>query len=244
VINDPPLSTSSPVLSSAELAYLRTLCAEPSPFARSATTQQPVVRIQPSLALYATDLLSMARHFAELDGTLLTRRVHEDLNAYARARRVIRGDGSGTALVRAAVAEVRAVVREATSMTSLHAAATSGGDTDEGPLGGGTVRESGDWLHVGGKSVLTGDDYSSVFESNAERAEVWEVSDAEMRAAFPAVVRHRVRMRDGPEDEILGSLVFPATKREARPPGTVDDRRTVEEVLQDILEDRNVSVIA
>jgi hypothetical protein len=223
--------------------------------------------------MYATDLLSMARHFAQLDATLLTRRAHDDLSAFTRTRRVLRGDESGSALVRAAVAEVRAVVTRDTRARSVASTSRPGtvngnyrsdaedddddddddeddedqrrDEEDEGPFGGGTVRESGDWLHVGTKSITSGDDRSSEYELDRDRADVWEASDADVRAAFPAVVRHRVRVRDGPEDELLGSMFFPVTMRERKYGVSVPtrERRTVDEILQDILEDKDVDVI-
>jgi hypothetical protein len=212
----------APVVSPAELAHLRALCAAPSAFAPRALA---AVVLPPALALYAADLLALARHAPALDGALLTRRAHADFAAFARARRVLRGDGGGGALVRAAAAEVRAIEREATSMTSADA-------------GAGTVRESGEWMHVGGKAAPEDDGEPLP----PPRAEIWEVSDADVRAALPAVVRHRLRVRDGPEAEVLGSLLFPASAREdVRVPS--DERRTVEEILQDILEDRDVSLV-
>jgi hypothetical protein len=189
--------------------------------------------------MYATDLLSMARHDPELDGTLLTRRAHDDLTAFARARRVIRGDNSGAVLIRAALEEVKAVMREATSMTSD----PGSGTLDEGPFGGGTVRESGDWLHVGAKSMLSADDVSSMHEPLSDRSEVWEVSDEEIRAAFPVVVRHRVRVKDSLEDGVTGAMYLPM-RGQMENGKSKEVRRSVEDILQDILEDRDVSFIS
>ncbi|KAI0775817.1 hypothetical protein BD413DRAFT_602979 [Trametes elegans] len=80
--------------------------------------------------------------------------------------------------------------------------------------------------------------------------EVWDVSEEDVARIFPRVVSHRLRVRDGPDDEVLGSVMWPAVP----PDGAVDDdspalggpqggvkmtweRKTVKEILVRILAD-------
>lgn len=63
----------------------------------------------------------------------------------------------------------------------------------------------------------------------------WDVSEVDVAKIVPRVVSHRLRVRDGPEDEIMASVVFMATT--PRIPTGVDKkegvwrRRTVKEIL-------------
>ena len=40
--------------------------------------------------------------------------------------------------------------------------------------------------------------------------EVWDVSEEDVARIFPRAVSHRLRARDGPDDEVLGSVMWPA----------------------------------
>ncbi|KAI0745865.1 hypothetical protein C8Q76DRAFT_604833, partial [Earliella scabrosa] len=46
--------------------------------------------------------------------------------------------------------------------------------------------------------------------------EVWDVSEEDVARIFPRVVSHRLRVRDGPDDEILGSVMWPACPVDGR----------------------------
>lgn len=75
--------------------------------------------------------------------------------------------------------------------------------------------------------------------------EIWDVSEEDVARIFPRVVSHRVRVRHGPDDEILGSVMFPAVPPEAARPATEIregmrlgwERRSVKEILVRILAD-------
>ena len=75
--------------------------------------------------------------------------------------------------------------------------------------------------------------------------EIWDVSEEDVARIFPRVVSHRVRVRHGPDDEILGSVMFPAVPPEAARPATEIregmrlwwERKSVKEILVRILAD-------
>jgi hypothetical protein len=238
-----------PAMLPAELAYLRALADARSPFVSSSL---PRVMIHPSLGVYAADLLAQARHHVQLAGGLLSARAHAAWPALARALRVLRGDASGALLVRAALAEVRSVVRDAASGVDTYVGAGPGEPVSAGAgeadalLGGATLREEGGWMHIsGGKRVGAPSEHDSAAEQAAiEPLDVWEVSDEEIRTVLPAVMRHRLRVRDRPEDEVLASLMFQATASvggsSCAPP---DHRRTVDAILKDILDNVDVGIV-
>lgn len=195
----------------------------------------------------------MVRHHPELDGTLVTARAHADAVALLRARRIIHGDSTGGELLREAVDEVNAVLAEAEAT----AGGTYAGSTEEGDLlDGRTVH--GDWLHVAsmptkGKgpgpsiekdfapSIVTSSE-NSTDDAIEKHDEVWEVSDKDVRKIVPKVLLHRLRARKGPEDQVLGSILYPAVTAPGQGSGYAEDwpSRTVEDILVDILEDRDV----
>jgi hypothetical protein len=250
----------NPIIPPSELSYLRSLgaCSNNSQVQPQAPHGQafslPRVRVSTtlSLSLYASDLLSMARHHPELDGTLITARAHADLATLLRARRVLHGDSTGAELIREAVAEVRTVLRE---VASAEMGTAAGSWEEDGLLDGGTVRADDDWFHImsarKAKSPMLsveqvdGDIASSIKAgsdvSRTEQEEVWEVSDKDLRKIVPRVVQHRLRVRKGPEDHVLGSVFYPAVPPPGQQRAKQDwQQRTVEEILVDILEDRDI----
>ena len=63
--------------------------------------------------------------------------------------------------------------------------------------------------------------------------EVMDVSEEDVATILPRVISHRVRVRDGPEDELLGSLVFCAA---GPAPGKGQwERKTVKDIMVKIL---------
>jgi hypothetical protein len=238
----PAVVNTEPVLSPAELARLRALAAEPSMLG---TPPRPLVVIHHSLGLYAADLLAQARHHAQLDGSLLSARAHDDWPALIRALRVLRGDESGALLVRAAILEVRSVARDIASGTGTYISADhhDGVGEADGLLAGGTLREEGGWLHVTPSKRPVSEADSAAEQAALEPTDVWEVSDEEIRAVLPAVMRHRLRVRDEPEDEVLASLVFPAASSAKRAKAPQAPRRTVDAILKDILDNVDVGVV-
>ncbi|RPD57518.1 hypothetical protein L226DRAFT_551309 [Lentinus tigrinus ALCF2SS1-7] len=74
--------------------------------------------------------------------------------------------------------------------------------------------------------------------------EVWDVSEEDVARIFPRVVSHRLRVRDGPDDEILGSVMWPAIPVEGGAGKEVAngvklgwERKSVKEILVRVLAD-------
>ncbi len=63
----------------------------------------------------------------------------------------------------------------------------------------------------------------------------WDVSEVDAAKVVPRVISHRLRVRDGPEDELMAGVIFMATAPRV-PTGFENDgtawrRRTVKEIL-------------
>ena len=78
----------------------------------------------------------------------------------------------------------------------------------------------------------------------ARPPQVWDVSEIDIAKVFPRVVSHRVRMRSGPDDEILGSVMFPAVSVSRSRSSTDGEKwegwfeeQTVKQVLISVLAD-------
>lgn len=77
------------------------------------------------------------------------------------------------------------------------------------------------------------------------KADIWEVasqlemSEADVARIFPRVVTHRLRVRDGPQDEILGSAVFGAVHDPLEDENSQirRERSTIKDILVRILSD-------
>lgn len=61
-----------------------------------------------------------------------------------------------------------------------------------------------------------------------------DVSEADIARVMPRVISHRVRVRDGPRDEIMGSVVYSAVQ-DGVGSGDAATRGMVKEILVDIL---------
>ncbi len=139
-------------------------------------------RVAQNLDLYLCDLMSAARHESRLDGTLLTTKSMKDARDLVKALRVVGTDLTGMELVRPELA-----------------------------------REEGEEEQQSGNEDE--EDFHST-RSTPEAAEakmdqtsmrILEVSEVDIARIFPRVVSHRVRLRDGPEDEVLSSALYGAT---------------------------------
>lgn len=137
-----------------------------------------------SLDLYLSDLMSATRLDSRLDGTLLTAQSMRDARDLVKASRVIGADLTGMELVR-----------------PVH---SSPGQENE---------------HDYSQSKVDEEEFHST-HSNPEHLEalpdsrvkpVFEVSEVDVARIFPRVVSHRLKLRDGPHDEILSSLLYGAT---------------------------------
>lgn len=66
----------------------------------------------------------------------------------------------------------------------------------------------------------------------------WDVSEVDVAKVVPRVVSHRLRVRSGPEDEVLSSVVFtavPPIGREGEHNKGTWKRRTVKDILVKLL---------
>lgn len=240
-------SPSAPVVPQSDLQYLRALASpSPSPLIHAYTTMQPCLRT------YLSDLFSATRHHPELDGTLLTHRAHVYADVLARAFRVLAGDSIGAGLVRAVGAGDQAsdlweaseegLEGKQEDMSGTQGASSPLSQEIKSPvkveLDGVEIVQDGQW-----------EDFSAPPRTESEtitssgNSEAWDVSEVDIARIFPRVASHRLRVLDGPEEEVLGSLVWPAVQVMPRGEQVASTdrklwvRKTVKEILVGILAD-------
>lgn len=126
---------------------------------------------------------------------LLTARARQDAEALARAARVIGGDPTGIEFIRAMGkgAEARARGKIPFAGTDAHADDQS-------------LSEDIEWERVDGHGSMYGSHVSSDRGGMVAEEQTLDVSEADIARIVPRVLSHRLRVRDGPEYEILGSL--------------------------------------
>jgi hypothetical protein len=185
------------------------------------------VDTHPSLRLYIADLIAAARHHHELDGTLLGMRCVQDAEAVVRAHRVLCAGDVGSALVEYAAAfSITSAEESSLSLhhgdaadMSVHLHWAETGPFTTPPQRPASAAEEGleaDWLNLDPRAK-------------------WDVSEVDVAKVVPRVVSHRLRIRDGPEDEMMAGVIFMATI--PRVPTSVETkdgvwrRRTVKEIL-------------
>lgn len=178
--------TNTPILPESLLKSLRSLMSAPTQL-----ISQPETKIHPSLFLYISDLFSAIRHHPQLDAMLLTARARKDVEALVRAARVIGGDLTGAEFicVMGKGAEARL---EAEENGPGHGAESD----DVSSLDVTASQQNG--------KMCAHDDSAAVISLLLD--ETLDVSEADIARIVPRVLSHRLRVRDGPEDEILGSL--------------------------------------
>ncbi|TCD68268.1 hypothetical protein EIP91_011234 [Steccherinum ochraceum] len=273
-----PSSTSPPVITFTDLAQLRAL-ASPMPIAPPGADQtrydmitqfaQAHTSIHPSLNAYLSDLFSATRHHPELDGSLLTLQARRDADDLVRAFRVIGGDTLGTELVETSANRAPSLRHTSStdsydrvSRMDVESIGWSKEDRDilmsfESPHPEVRVQEpEPDTPRPNGNGHFTPAQFGSDSQTRAASSlplppaeEVWDVSEVDIARIFPRVVSHRLSVRRGPDDEILGGVMFPAVphdmqRLEARTSVVMVGeqpspftRRTVKEVLVGILAD-------
>lgn len=220
--------------------------------------------IHPSLDTYLSDLFAATRHHPELDGALLSLQAHRDADDLVRAFRVIGGDTLGAELVESSANKPPSLrVSESTEsydrVSRLEVDSIGWGKEERDIL----MSFEGPEMEVHVQAPDTprsgrhGNGMPSHFDSDSQtRAassvplppveEKWDVSEVDIARIFPRVVSHRLTVRRGPDDEILGSVMFPAVTHDIPPLDqrtsilTVREpfaRRTVKEILIGILAD-------
>ncbi|KAG6877897.1 hypothetical protein C0993_002562 [Termitomyces sp. T159_Od127] len=183
-----------------------------------------------------SDLFSAVRHHPKLDGTLLTAKSMNDANDLARANRVLGIDPTGGEL--------------------LCSYPTNGyeGEDDEDSTRGQLSSELHEYIASGSESVTLNiprestsshtpkdHDANVVFSHPENSTEKLFVSEAAIARVVPRAVTHRLRLRDGPSDEVLAGAVFGAAfePKGKENSGTVgygwDTRITVKDILVEIL---------
>jgi len=184
------------------------------------------VNIHPSLRLYIADLIAAARHHHELDGTLLGLRCVEDAEALVRAHRVLCAGDVGSALVeQAAALSITSAAGSSLSLhhgnaadVSVHLHWTKGRSFIPSPRRRASAAEGSEanWLHLDPQAK-------------------WDVSEVDVAKVVPRIVSHRLRVREGPEDEMLAGVMFVATNPRVLTGVENEDgvwrRRTVKEIL-------------
>ncbi|KAI0675401.1 hypothetical protein C8Q78DRAFT_1012230 [Trametes maxima] len=211
----------------------------------------PYAALHASLDMYLLDLFAATRHHPALDGTLLTQRAHADAEALARAFRVLNGDTVGTTLVsrEAHMGDRDTAAADSfddgswtedgwRSVESLSGRTRANGsahkEVDDFPgVDGIRVQVDGaDPSDIGSRPSGAYEDFVSADVASSPpdalalavaRAwpEVWDVSEEDVARVFPRAVSHRLRVRDGPDDEVLGSVMWPAVAPEGAAAGVV-----------------------
>ncbi|KAF6763312.1 hypothetical protein DFP72DRAFT_529209 [Ephemerocybe angulata] len=151
----------------------------------------------PELGMYLSDLFAAARHHPRLDGMLLTAKARKDAEDLARAARVIGSDLTGMELI-------RPVDKDDNESEYFDA------QSDTRYLR--TIDESST------TNLLRKDSFSKISSMgldddamDVEEVLVFDVTEVDVARTMPRVVTHRLRLRDGPEDEVLASAVIGAT---------------------------------
>jgi hypothetical protein len=183
------------------------------------------VNIHPSLRLYIADLIAAARHHHELDGTLLGLHCLQDAEAFVRAHRVL-GAGDAGSVERPPTLSVTSAAGSSSSLpygaggnSNIHLhwvdAGSSVAPSASRPASAAPDIET-DWLHV-------------------DPREKWDVSEVDVAKIVPRVISHRLRVRDGPEDEMMSGVMFTTTTPRVltgvENKEGVWRRRTVKEIL-------------
>ena len=149
--------------------------------------------------------MSATRHDSRLDGTLLTAQSMKDARDLVKASRVIGADLTGMELVRP--------VPFNSSQENEGRFTQNEGDEEE--------------FHS------THSNPEALEESKV--GPILEISEVDVARIFPRVVSHRLRLRDGPHDEVLSSVLYGAT---VEPPlSAIPEGETASESVKAVLVD-------
>ncbi|KAF9446216.1 hypothetical protein P691DRAFT_784146 [Macrolepiota fuliginosa MF-IS2] len=228
-----PLPTlSSPTVSPNFIEALRQACNQ--------------THLSPTLTLYLADLFSGTRHHAQVDGTLLTARCVHDAERLARAARVLGADPTGMELMRGVdeeysqdqdqemdeeeeseewqdVEDEYGIVLESSSSIRKSLSSSIGNYRSEG------------------RADIRRRRASNENDAQEQGVPVLDVTEVNIARMFPRCVSHRLRVRDGPRDEVLAGAVFGATFGEpadSMAAGEVGDEGTAREMYGDAYDDR------
>lgn len=215
---DPPPGLLPPTL----LPTLRMIFASPNQ-----------IQMSPNLRLYTADLFSAVRHHPQLDGTLLTAQSHRDALDLIKAARLLGIDLTGMEIIKMSLDETNTRCRNRQVLSDNTAEGASTVDYGEAM----SDVYSGIGSGIGLLSPFgDGEDQPSIQESEAPveaypNREPMDISEADVARIIPRIVSHRVKVRDGPEDEVLASTYFGAVAAKS----TDQSRSTVKDILINIL---------
>ncbi|KAJ4493764.1 hypothetical protein C8J55DRAFT_499717 [Lentinula edodes] len=196
------------------------------------------VHVPSNLHLYVSDLFSATRHHHQLEGRLVSITAIEDASELSRAARVLGGDPTGMELI-------SETLRSDDAKTDDNS--TTGGET-------GDERFSKVLNDVESAFVVIDPQVDIETHLSTEFAHedpdsvrvpalpVLDVTQADIARIVPRVLTHRLRVKDGPEDEVLASAVFGAafsatSRKEERGRKRDRNRVTVKELLVEILQE-------
>ncbi|KAJ8518594.1 hypothetical protein ONZ45_g4359 [Pleurotus djamor] len=219
------------------------------PMLRTMFASKSQLQISPHLLLYAADLFSAVRHHPQLEGTLLTTRSHTDALDLSRAARLLGIDLTGMEMIKLKLEEnavgchgggmrhrSESETVDGTSnieygerMSDVYSGISSGMGLLS-PFGDVDSRRS---YEVRSPSFLTESAVSAREGDDEGESDVLDVSEADIARIVPRVVSHRVRVRDGPQDEVLASLVFGAVPPTIPPEAWT--RSSVKDIIISIL---------
>jgi hypothetical protein len=209
----------------------------PSEFLGSLQTTCRRTYITPVLSIYLADLFSAARHHPQLDGTFLTATAMQDAEDLARASRVLGMDPTGSELVRNpdnvkySYTEDEYLDENDEQSTQSHYEDTN----DEVGSGSATFNTAMDGIDP--DSEVQNDPDAGAQDRKIEHEPLY-ISEADIARIVPRVITHRLRVRNGPQDEVLSSATFGATMDDGCDDTSIyDTRSTVKDILVGILGD-------
>ncbi|KAL0581902.1 hypothetical protein V5O48_000132 [Marasmius crinis-equi] len=198
------------------------------------------VHFPPALNLYLSDLFSAARNHPQLEGRLLTAVSIKEAYDLCRAWRVLSGDPTGMELVQ------DVVLGEEDEFESLN----NGDDAENTP---GSVMNALEGVESGNVSMnglaphleVNGD---ASLQQEEFTVPVLEITQSDIGRIAPRVISHRVRVRGGPQEEVLASAMYGAAlnsfqRNDARELGLTSgnlgdrDSVTVKDILIGILQE-------
>ncbi|TFK74041.1 hypothetical protein BDN72DRAFT_834044 [Pluteus cervinus] len=212
--------------------------------------------ITPNLSLYLSDMFSAIRHHPELDGTFLTVRSMNDAVDLAKAYKVLGLNLAGTELIRSTAREMRNLQeneevnftgkgkqkQQGTEDSGLFSPLVYDDRSSTSPLllrghyaqsqGG---YQSGPSQESFNPQTIISPPYPEVQEVEEEE---WGISEADIARIVPRVVTHRLRMRDGPQDQILASLRYGSLfelEQDGEGETGHEVRRTIKSILVEVL---------
>lgn len=167
------------------------------------------------LELYLSDIFSATRHHPRLDAMLLTARSKQDAEDLVRASRVIGRDLTGMELLRPPI------VPNANEDLSAH--------ESEDLISEDYVRLSrlqstttaSESLPTASHEDLGGENNGNSDKTPETR--ILDVSEVDIARIVPRVISHRIRVRNGPEDEVLASVLYGATFKPKIPEDAMSD---------------------